>query len=747
MAYVRETPDNAELRPLREELGGDWFVYWREGIVFGLPLVVVPSQSFGQAEELACEDHLQLLAARICNALPDRFPEFEALRQRPFTFLGTKGEIVERIRRALPGLPALTAKFAIHPRIELDAKLIELREGETAIGLFMDMSTRWVIEACLSELEEAGVDLRGLYVVRRNPQPGQRRLVGRISHLSGNEVILSESHEDLEAVGEDEVQLEGSRMSFARCLQPLLQYHYQAFENERYRQEAQLFTGPALERLLGRMGALLRQASPLALAPDLTCSIGDLLELKNDETYQSIVTARPVEYCFDAARTKRSEYPWNGIEGYGPFSRDTFPKRSPRIVVVFPDTVQGPVEHFLRLLRDGINLPNGTSHYAAGFAKTFDLVNPTFDLRPVRWMASARRNVGQAYRESIHEYLAEERLNPDAAIVVILDEHARLEEIENPYLQSKAVLLMAGIPVQDVRVPTLSQTPQSLQYILQNITVSLYAKMNGTPWTVDHDLTISDELVVGMGTCELSGSRFQERQRYIGITTVFRGDGNYLLGNVSRECRYEDYPETLRETTLSVLRDIKERNGWRPGDTVRTVFHVPKRLRDIEVADIVGKCVAEVGREQNIQFAFLTVSQDHPFTAIDPTEKGVPARYRSAERKGVYVPARGTILQLGRYTRLLCTSGPSLVKKENSPLPRPLLVHLHPQSTFVDLAYLTEQVLKFTSLSWRSTLPAKKPVSIYYSELIAGLLSRLRSVPDWSPAMLNVKLRASRWFL
>ena len=68
-------------------------------------------------------------------------------------------------------------------------------------------------------------------------------------------------------------------------------------------------------------------------------------------------------------------------------------------------------------------------------------------------------------------------------------------------------------------------------------------------------------------------------------------------------------------------------------------------------------------------------------------------------------------------------------------------------STFRDLAYLTEQVLKFTSLSWKSTLPAKKPVTIYYSELIAGLLARFRAVPDWSPAVLNTKLRASRWFL
>jgi len=104
-------------------------------------------------------------------------------------------------------------------------------------------------------------------------------------------------------------------------------------------------------------------------------------------------------------------------------------------------------------------------------------------------------------------------------------------------------------------------------------------------------------------------------------------------------------------------------------------------------------------------------------------------------------------MQIGRYTRLVCTNGPQLIKHEQAPLPAPLLVHIHKGSTFNDLTYLSEQVLKFTGLSWRSTLPAKKPVSIYYSELIAHLLSRLRDVKGWTPAVLNLKLRASRWFL
>jgi hypothetical protein len=74
-------------------------------------------------------------------------------------------------------------------------------------------------------------------------------------------------------------------------------------------------------------------------------------------------------------------------------------------------------------------------------------------------------------------------------------------------------------------------------------------------------------------------------------------------------------------------------------------------------------------------------------------------------------------------------------------------VHLHQDSTFVDLEYLSEQALKFTQLSWRSILPPGTPVTVYYSERIAELLARLRQVPDWSATALGIKLRWSRWFL
>lgn len=181
---------------------------------------------------------------------------------------------------------------------------------------------------------------------------------------------------------------------------------------------------------------------------------------------------------------------------------------------------------------------------------------------------------------------------------------------------------------------------------------------------------------------------------------------------------------------LGILRELKKRNNWLSGDTVRVVFHSHRPLKRVDVAKIVFDCTREFGSEQDIQMTFVTISHEHPFVFLDQAERGVPVFKGSDVRKGAFVPARGSIARVGRLTRLLAVNAPRLIKRANSPLPTPLLVTLHPDSTFKNVDYLAEQALKFTSLSWRSTLPAATPVTVFYSERIAELFGRLKSTPN-----------------
>ncbi|MGH6895846.1 MAG: argonaute/piwi family protein [Geminicoccaceae bacterium] len=740
---VRPMTDPGAVKAERDRLAGHWFVHWHGGELCCLRLKAGGPNLGGRPARLKVADYPWLLRARLDDVIATVFDRYPALRLRPFSFLSQRDEIVATAAKRAQICHPLLSGFHIRPKFTLNAKVVEPYDGAVNLGLFVTLGMRYEVDADLVALQQAGVDLSGLYVIRRQPAPGQRRLVGRIDTLADGVVHLSEATGDSTAAATD-VRLEGSLENFSRCLKVLLGSGYGALRDGIEDVEANFRIGPEFDAVVERMGEFLRRKSPVALAQGVEVRIGNRLAVENGEQGTSVYVVPPVEYVYDRAGSRRHRYAWTGLQNYGPYDRTTFAKKSPRILVVYPASAEGKVEVFLKALRDG--MPPSQRGFPNGFAKTFGLLNPDFLRCSARVSGTDCAGAEAAYRRAIEAYLEKDSAI-DASIVAILDEHAQLPTLQNPYIRTKALFLTLGIPTQQVRLATINQRPASLQYTLQNFSVSLYAKLNGTPWTVDQDQAISDEIVVGMGMAELSGSRTAARQRFVGITTVFGGDGTYLLGNVSRECAYDDYAAMIRQSMVAVLEEVKTRNNWHPDDTVRVIFHAHKPLKRDEVAKIAFACAKQVGSAQNLQMAFVTVSHDHPFFLFDPEERGIPVSRDSSVMKGVTAPARGTIARLGPWTRLLAVNSHTLIKRAQSPLPKPLLINLHQDSTFLDLDYLAEQVLKFTALSWRSTLPAGTPVTIYYSERIAELLARLRQVPDWSPTALQTRLRWSRWFL
>lgn len=740
---IKLIADPGDVKAERERLADYWFVHWHGGKLYCLRLKAGGPNIDGQPAQLNVNEHPWLLRSRLDDAISTVFDRYPVYRHHPFSFLSQREELVTTAAKRADVQHPLLDGFRIVPRFTLSAKIIEPKEGMAQIGIFMTLGMRYEIGADLADLREGGVDLKGLYVIRREVEPGQKRLVGRIDQVCNNTVQLSEATSEASIASAD-VQLEGSFENFSRCLKALLGSRYAALHNAIDDGEAAFRVGPAFNDIVDRMGEFMRRRSPFPLSEQVEARIGKRLSISNNGAGTSIYTAPAVEYVYDRAGIKRHKYAWVGLEANGPYDRMTFAKKSPRILVVYPATVEGKVEVFLKALRDGVPPPQ--RGFPNGFAKTFGLVNPEFVLCPVHLPGVGGEGVEESYRRAVEKHL-EKDLAVDAGIVVLMDEHAYLPTLQNPYARSKALFLTLGIPTQEIRVATVTQRPTSLQYTLQNFSIALYAKLNGTPWTVDQDQAISDEIVVGMGVAELSGSRMVARQRFVGITTVFGGDGTYLLGNISRECNYEDYADMLRQSMLAILQDIKTRNNWQPGDTIRVIFHAHKPLKRDEVAEISFACTKQVGTAQRLQMAFVTVSHDHPFFMFDPKERGIPVSRDSKIMKGVLAPGRGTIARIGRWTRLIAVNSHTLIKRANSPLPKPLLINLHQDSTFLDLDYLAEQVLKFTALSWRSTLPARTPVTIFYSERIAELLAQLRQIPDWSATALSVRLRWSRWFL
>jgi hypothetical protein len=79
--------------------------------------------------------------------------------------------------------------------------------------------------------------------------------------------------------------------------------------------------------------------------------------------------------------------------------------------------------------------------------------------------------------------------------------------------------------------------------------------------------------------------------------------------------------------------------------------------------------------------------------------------------------------------------------------PAQLRITIDRASTFKDLDYLTQQLYEFSAVSWRTFNLATQPVTINYSELMARLNNRLRTVVPWNQDLIRMKLKRKLWFL
>ncbi|MGC1863373.1 MAG: hypothetical protein WA733_20205 [Methylocystis sp.] len=197
--------------------------------------------------------------------------------------------------------------------------MIELRDGDSRIGLFVTTGMRYEIDADLSDLQQAGVDLSGLYVVWRKAQVGQRRLVDRIQTRNDDVVLLSEATIADSTVAAADVRLEGSLESFFRCLDALLGNRYAGLRNAIDDAEANFRLGPAFDAVVERMGDFLRRKSPVSLAQGVEAHVGSRLVIENGAESTSVYTVPPVEYVYDRAGSKRHELAWVGLQTHGPY--------------------------------------------------------------------------------------------------------------------------------------------------------------------------------------------------------------------------------------------------------------------------------------------------------------------------------------------------------------------------------------------------------------------------------------------
>src|SRR5690606_28141958 len=234
----------------------------------------------------------------------------------------------------------------------------------------------------------------------------------------------------------------------------------------------------------------------------------------------------------------------------------------------------------------------------------------------------------QSY-ESITQKLEE---SPDIVIISIPE---NFKEAKDPslslYYQLKSHFLKRGFPVQFVTVNTLKYYDE---YKLNAIALQIYAKMGGVPWTIVAKQSYDRELVIGIGHTIIRQNQFSGnyQERVVGITTFFSSDGQYLLGSKVKDVPFDEYFNELLQSLKESIERLEQENGWKNGDTIRLVFHIFKPIKDVEFL-VVKELIRQFNRFV-IQFAFVTISEFHPFVMLDENQPGKTTKFNSGEKIG-----------------------------------------------------------------------------------------------------------------
>ncbi len=726
----------------------------REGLsVLCVPLAKSPPSLGGQAVEIDISADLYLAAFLLRQALLAHLHSLgrPILDFRPITVLADRRED-DYLAKALPAGVTNSGLLRVSPVYELDVRVLTPENKDAFVSLTVDVRVSRRILATCGDLIDAGVDVRGVYVKRaaeiRDPRiEPQLRTVGQVESFDSDTLRLTDHRDGVPTIRASEAFPQARSEFFNRCVVALFPKHASLILAK---VEQEMVRARQGKECLGRLNDVRDYFAKkeLTLPQGITCTIHPFLATSDVQThfhFPKLHQAQSPVYVFDSAHTsKRCEWPPDkGLNSFGPYSSRGFTPNRPKVCVVCQRAKKGQVEQFLVKFREGLRHDKDAFQpYEKGFVKKYCLGDIEFEF------FLAENATAEAYRKATHAALAHGGPAGPSWTLCFVQVEERFRDLptaENPYMVCKAEFLTHQLPVQEFTVETTQLPVAQLCYALNNLSLACYAKMNGTPWLLQSDQPVLQEMVIGLGSARIGDSRLGPGQRVVGITTVFSGDGNYCLANLSAASPYESYREELLVTLRAAIKQVRTDTQWRADRPVRLVFHLGFKQFCNDEVEAVKEVMAELG-EFRAEYAFVQIVDEHPFRLFDLTQKGL-FDYRTKSQKGVLGPTRGQYIQLSEREVLIALTGFREVKRPEDGVPRPVLMKIHHESTFTDPVYLARQVFAFAGHSWQGFFPCRMPVTIEYSEMIARLLGQLATLPNWNPSALLGHIGWTRWFL
>jgi len=665
----------------------------------------------------------------------------------PFRILSRKKDD-DLVHGVLPD--ALKDKVAYKKQIEVQLRLVDI-DGKPTFGFVIKIERRWIFTITCQTLKNEGFDLSRRDVLHSVALPGMDGILAADESFIG---IVKEVHDEFAIVetteGDQKIPLNelfikktprnieeylNFKIGEANCDKVFKAIHSKKetiFNAKRIQGEIQQFTTLISKDRESKQPIQYFNKDGFVFTISSSAAIPhNSFQINTNQTF--ILDPSGVQTC--------QRYPDIGLSNFGPYDSNYFSPKTSKILAIFHKDNRGFHTNFLNTLIEG--MPN-SKYFKKGLKDKYQLHR--IDL--------LSKEINSYDYEAYERIISSLEDKPDLAIIELPSQFKTFPIEDSPYYLIKARLLSMEVPVQFI---STYKAKNYDEYILNALGLQLYAKLGGVPWVLPASTSIDRELVIGIGHSIIRRNYFRgnEQDRVVGITTFFSGDGQYLLSNKAKDVPYEEYFDELLQNLKSSFDELSRTQAWKEGDTVRIIFHIFKPIKNVEF-EVVSQLIRE-HPQYNIQFAFVTISKRHPFLLFNPNERG-QKKYPNSKPKGEYVPKRGTNLILNDESCLIQLLGVDELKTAKHRMSNPLLIRIRkPEGNFdykdvepllfTDLHYIVQQIYAFTYLSWRTLLPVEIPATMLYSNLISGLLGKLRRIEGWKPDSVNRNLKYKKWFL
>lgn len=389
-----------------------------------------------------------------------------------------------------------------------------------------------------------------------------------------------------------------------------------------------------------------------------------------------------------------------GLKKWGPYDKNLIEKKQFKIAVLSSESHKDRVNQFWKWLKDG-----------AGKFRGLDQV---FKVKINPFGFKAARYSFDEYKKEITKIVQDDF---DLCILTV-------EGFDpNVYNYAKNVLLGNGIPCQVLDVNKLNDIEENMQWYVENVALAIYAKMGGSPWVLSAE-DAKPEIVLGV-------SRAMDPQRnvFIGFTTVFKQNGDFVLFNSkSPSTTWDDYENGLTELIKESI-ERYEQIEKKPENVVIHFHKTPGKKEQLAIENAL--------HEKDIQYAMLHLNDFSKFRLFDTSTIK-------------HIPQTGQYVNLSSSSALLMTDGlNNWGKRTGLGVPNVLEVVMDKKSTISlnEFPRLLKQVYDFGQINWRGFNAKAIPVTLTYSYLIARMASRLAQGGTWNDIIVNNKLCKKAWFL